>query len=203
MTRMLMCTMMQDYMLRDPNQASLLFALKVSMIQIFHPIPLFSRTRPAGAVHESPAAAIFNNMWGGSEDDTTPGCEGRNKISDTIQCTNASTAREAEEAQGGNGVALGNADSSTRVATESAPDDERHGTRAVVGSKKLMEGKLRIASHEEAAREEEQEKNDTMQEPDRFRAHLLSAQKQEEERDRERDHGTIDSSDALRNGTSR
>ena len=201
MTKVLMCTMMQDYMRKDPEAASILFAFKLAMVQIFHPLPHLSRSGFADTAPVSPAQSGVKDMWGGTGDDTTPGCEGRKKVLDTIRSTKALSTRNAEEAKRGNVVGLGKAGSGNGVARESAPDDAhaRHGTRAL-GDKMLMDGtevdsekRLRLVSHEEATRETGQEKDDVKQESEYFRTHLSSTEKKEKERHQDRDHGSIDS----------
>jgi hypothetical protein len=182
---------MQDYVRRDPEIATILFAFKLCMLQMFHPLPhpfpeRAGRTShtPLGPDLESPYSSAVIKMWGfaGSGDSTTPGCRDKNKVQDKLPPTKTTSVlvQDLTESKGGSGGSPGNGGSCSCC------------------SKLLQQRAHADISSKEADREDEgQELEELKNHVESLRAQLRSAEEREggreRKRERERKHRPVDS----------
>ena len=176
---------MQDYVRRDPEIATILFAFKLCMLQMFHPLPHLARGRAGQTSHtplgpESPYSSAVINMWSFAEDSTTPGCGEKNNVQDTMPPTRTTSVlvQDLTESKGGSGGSPGNGGSCSCC------------------SKLLQQRAHADISSKEADREDEgQEREELKNQVESLRAQLRSAEERERERkrEREREHRPVDS----------
>jgi hypothetical protein len=179
---------MQEYVRRDPEIASILFAFKLCMLQMFHPLPHLSRERAGQTSHtplgpESPYSSTVINMWGFAGDSTTPGCGDKNNVQDTMPPTRTTSVlvQDLTESKGGSGGSPRNGGSCSRC-------------------RKLLQQRAHAdISSKEADREDAssswQELEELKNQVESLRAQLRSAEEREKERKREqeREHRPVNS----------